>query len=786
MLRQGVLTICVLLACINLAYGQADSIWSSFEWNELNQQHLRTPETKEHLEIVSASRSSKSLEDLPISAFVITHEEIIRNRYFSLADVLKAVAGIRTSQPGSAEIGETFLIRGLIGNYYVKILVNNVPVKPSVVTGMPVGWQLPVRQAERIEIIYGPAAAVYGADAVSGVINIITRKAQQGTFVQGDMSLGIDDFSDINFMIGGKAGKNRNILEFSFYGSKTELSDFSIKYSADDLYNPLNYLQNQGTKIQLGDDLIEPAQITEEVLSNYGVDEDSFIEQYYPVNYDGDLLEPAMQNLPASSHMMGLNLKFRGFTFSYHNMYRRIHSSIGRTPYLFKYNNPQNYWGENIHRGVIKYEKNWEKFNSSSILSYLSYSMDNNSSMGLTMYKDRAYRYAASDDFLAEQLITYAPNDELEIVSGFALQASGNLPTTNYQEESFKTYQYDFFSDLAWEQDSITGSFGYNPQVYANISTFLQFYYILNNFRFMGGIRYDNNTLYGDAWNPRFATLFRLGPRTTMRGSIGYAYKAPSPSITYEALSFPVEDAGSLMYIAAPNKNLNPENFRSIELGLKRKFFRKIFVDLSFFYNKIDNLIVTGYEPASSLDLDNVYYPPETDTVWVRTHKNVGDAQSTLYGVQTNINYRNIIESVKLNLEINLTLARQSEKLPEVGSIIGSFNFMPKHLGQLNLSFEPTKRIYVRFENVWMSKWLRVLIPIEEIYDDPYKSVDGYYTLDGLVNFQLSNNLHIYLKVQNVFDERYGSIAATGSNFDLPYNPQQGTTTRFGLTYNFN
>jgi len=271
-----------------------------------------------------------------------------------------------------------------------------------------------------------------------------------------------------------------------------------------------------------------------------------------------------------------------------------------------------------------------------------------------------------------------------------------------------------------------------------------------------------------------------------VRGSIGYAYKAPSPSITYEALSFPMEDLGSLMYIAAPNKNLNPENFRSIELGLKRKFFRKIFVDLSFFYNKIDNLIVTTHEAASNLDLENVYYPPQTDTVWVRTHKNIEDAQSTLYGVQTNINYRNIIESVKLNMEINLTLARQSEKLPEVGAIIGSFNFMPKHLGQLNLSFEPTDRVYVRFENVWMSKWLRVLIPIEEIYDEPYKSVDGYYTLDGLISFRLSNNLHIYLKVQNVFDEKYGGIAATGSNFDLPFNPQQGTTTRFGLTYNFN
>ena len=44
------------------------------------------------------------------------------------------------------------------------------PVRPSVVGAMPIGSQLPIRQAERIEVIYGPAATIYGADAASGVI----------------------------------------------------------------------------------------------------------------------------------------------------------------------------------------------------------------------------------------------------------------------------------------------------------------------------------------------------------------------------------------------------------------------------------------------------------------------------------------------------------------------------------------------------------------------------------------------------------------------------------------
>ena len=98
------------------------------------------------------------------------------------------------------------------------ILIIGLPVKPSTVIGMPISSQLPVRQAERIEVIYGPAAAVYGADAVSGVINIITREADKGTFVMGDISLGQSGYRSGNFMVGGKAGKNRNILQYSFYG----------------------------------------------------------------------------------------------------------------------------------------------------------------------------------------------------------------------------------------------------------------------------------------------------------------------------------------------------------------------------------------------------------------------------------------------------------------------------------------------------------------------------------------------------------------------------------------
>ena len=176
----------------------------------------------------------------------------------------------------------------------------------------------------------------------------------------------------------------------------------------------------------------------------------------------------------------------------------------------------------------------------------------------------------------------------------------------------------------------------------------------------------------------------------------------------------------------------------------------------------------------------------ESDSVLVRTKENVKSAKSTLYGAQLNIKFKNIVESIKLDMELSMTFSKKSETKPELGSIVGSFELMPNHIGQLRISFQPTKRFFVQFDNVWMSKWLRVLIPIEEIYDDPYESVDGYYTLDAMLNFNVSDKLRTYIKFNNVFDEKYGGINATGTEADLPYNPQLGRNFRIGLTYNFN
>src|SRR5690606_39184062 len=109
------------------------------------------------------------------------------------------------SQPGSGADGETFKLRGLLGNSYCKILIDGVPVKTFATKGMPIGAQLPVRQADRIEVIYGPAAALYGSDANAGVINIITKRSERPVYARANLTMGGNGFTGLDVFFGGSS-----------------------------------------------------------------------------------------------------------------------------------------------------------------------------------------------------------------------------------------------------------------------------------------------------------------------------------------------------------------------------------------------------------------------------------------------------------------------------------------------------------------------------------------------------------------------------------------------------
>ena len=756
----------------------------------LRVEHLDYPVDSSRLKMISAGRISKSLDEVPLQVYLITGEEIRKNQYLSLSDVLLALPGIHTSSPGTGELGETFQIWNLTGNLYTKILINGFPVKPSVVAGMPLGSQLPIRQAERIEVIYGNASSVYGADAVSGVINIITREADQGAFVRGDISLGRNGHNYINFSIGGKGGKNNNILKYSFYGSRFEMNDMNLDYTDGELYNPLKYYEARGEILEIGSEALQPGEVDDVMLSDLDISGQDFKQEFYGSQYEGSITQPDMESVSSGAHMLGMQLNFRGLSLSYHYMYRSTHSSLGLSPVFFKYNNPQNFWGESIQQFSLSYKRDFKHFTSTTQLNSLAYQMDNNSSQGLTQhgFTDKVYRYSASNDIEFSQIFTATLLENVETVLGFSYTQSGNLPSTNYLADPFDRDLYDRFSqNLSGAYSGYFGSFGINPIRFFSTSVFTQFYYNLKKFNFLGGLRYDVNDLVNDySLNPHIAILHKTTHRTSLRLSVGTAYKIPPTSLIYQSLAFPYNDSLNYLF-TLPAESLRPETFTTYELGFITRFSPKITLEQTFFSYRIRNHIVPNRESKKLLDIPTLIGATTIQNDSVNTWSNLENSISTVGGSQTSLRFSNIVRSIKLNAEVHLYFQARQDRLTDVESFVKDYiRLSPRHIGKLKVSMQPSEQVYVHLESHWMSKWLRILIPFDDLYEGIFGEADGYYALNAVVGYHLSNQLNVFIRANNIFDEKYGVANPSMMEPALLFNPQLRRTIRVGLSYRMN
>jgi outer membrane receptor for ferrienterochelin and colicin len=226
----------------------------------------------------------------------------------------------------------------------------------------------------------------------------------------------------------------------------------------------------------------------------------------------------------------------------------------------------------------------------------------------------------------------------------------------------------------------------------------------------------------------------------------------------------------------------------SVEMGFVRLYGKRVHMNISFYYNSIKNLILDRYVRLTDLDLPLAII--DSDTASVLTKTNERGALSRLYGLQANIKINNIIRAIKMDAELSLTFAKSSHKVPNLfdiaGSFLSDFKLMPNHFGQLKISMEPAKNLYFQITSIWESSWLRVILPFKELYSEFIKNADGFYSMDLVTDYKIGNNLNCFLKVTNVFDERYGGPVYSGMNTPLPYSPQTGRNFQVGLTYTLN
>ncbi|TKF18801.1 TonB-dependent receptor [Vibrio genomosp. F6] len=179
--------------------------------------------------VVTANRFEQPLNEVIASTTVITKQEIEEYQAKSLVDVLKRVPGIEVSQTGGRGQSASIFMRGYNSDH-VLVLVDGVRIETS--AGKVSFNHFPIGLIERVEIIKGAGGALYGSDAIAGVINIITSTQDAGERTSVNVGAGSDNQREASFSTTKKVAASGTL---KLAGGFEETEGFDIKDPATGL-----------------------------------------------------------------------------------------------------------------------------------------------------------------------------------------------------------------------------------------------------------------------------------------------------------------------------------------------------------------------------------------------------------------------------------------------------------------------------------------------------------------------------------------------------------------------
>ncbi|MBN8684323.1 MAG: TonB-dependent receptor [Chitinophagales bacterium] len=739
--------------------------------------------------VLSATRSEIEFDRQPFSVWVITAEDIQHYGFVTLGDVLRAAPGIKVSQPGNALEGETFMVRGLRGNQEMKIMINSVPIAPSANIGTPIGAQLPVRQAERIEVYFGPAAAIYGDAAAAGVVNIILRESERPLYTQADLSFGNFGYNSLDLMFGGKLGKDKRIFRFSLYGSNTIREKTDLYYDFDNTHNMNTYLPWG----------LQP-------LDAYYINQ-NFIPAANSIDY------PKVSPIPHESRLFGLNLKWRGLQFSYHRMSRSDHMAIGRNPLAVSWATPSNRLRENLELYTLQFGRKRERRESQTILSVLRYDVDINSATsyildGLSLAAFRAIdppinrysqalfgitnvftsreRYTAgkSLDVRIDTRTRYRLGERGALTVGVLYNTKAVTPIrTHYPFPlSVSLFEFNRFGD--------TGLKPYAPQsdIYIDFIGYLQYEWHDKKWDIVLGsnafLSIGNSDFVS---TPRLGIQYRIDSSFQVRANFSRGVKTTN---AYTRANAFVLDGGT--GTIKDNISIDAPDIATTTAGeIGFRFIPSVsrVIEGTFFYQHTDNLVRNGYL-NQYVDSDSILWrygyrngPQKSVAIWGV------QGLITLYSTDFTLGLGKREQVVTWKNEFYMQYCRGAESfgfgLPDINDVRNQPRWMTQfrtswRTGKVQLTFASDRQNGIRSGS--------------EVYREQYQlnsekflnSLPAFRTWDATVRIYLSKYFVVYAHGQNIFGRRTYGIDATGTYEDLIYNPQPRRVMRFGINYSMN
>ena len=519
--------------------------------------------------LLAASYAPERPSDAAATAYVVTAETIGKRGYATLLDLLEDMPQFQAQRESDVRRLNLVSVRGIPGNERLVILYDGARITPPTGDLFAIAGQLSLTNAERVEVVLGPMSSLYGADAFSGVVNVVTRSGGVSGAAMGfgSYSATAAGFSVKSRLSGAASGPAASVTYDSRYSAGPRLPSYYKK----------DYAWFNG-QYQAGLAQLSPfnSAVTAVPVAKYDAHEDSSF-------LDGRL------------HLGDLEV---GLV-----MMRESHSSsIGVKPELTLYDSDARFaTASRTLYGRHLYSSPDDSWRLTTTLSYYDYEIPPetrfvNSFSGYAS----AYKYASSKTTTFEETLSFDAAENLPVLLGFTYQENAVLPYTSDLDHKFDAAKSPLSQDFFYLSTSGVTNIpvDFYSLRYSNTGTFAKVQKDFEDLSLSAGLRYDRNTRYGETWNPRAGLVWRPGGSETTVAKVlyGEAYLAPSPFWANKHfgafVSSPTAASGYHSYFFhIPNEGLKPEKLRSVEGTFTQGLGHALRLTVNPYYNIVRDLI---------------------------------------------------------------------------------------------------------------------------------------------------------------------------------------------------
>lgn len=584
--------------------------------------------------VVTASGFEQDITQAPASISVVTREELQQKSYTDLADALRDVEGIdvrgATGKTGNLNIS----IRGMPSEYTLVLIDGRRQnaagnVTPNGFGDTSTGFIPPLSAIERIEVIRGPMSTLYGADAMGGVVNIITRKVSN----EWGGSVGLETRIPQNSDEG-------TVNKTNFYLSgpiKTDLLGVAVRGSV---------MRRGESNLEFGDG------------SNVSARGPSPVEgQTYTIGAKFSLT-------PHKDHDFWLDLDRSRQTFE--NDKCQLGSLDGTDSDDCSVPDPTPA-GIHGYKDKLRFNRDQIAIGHTSRFSFgtLESSVMRSTTETLGRTIPRAARIDANDPDIGSgrelktvnnvfdtKLVAPVGENHLLTVGGQYWRAT---LTDGLVSDEFKQSMYSFFAEDEWMlRDDLTFTFG---------------------------ARYDHHDAFGGQVSPRGYLVWNPTDNWTLKGGVSRGFKTPNLNQLHAGVNNITRQGND---VGVGNPDLQPEVSTSSELGIHYDSHQGWSAGVTAFHNRIKDKI-------SSTDCDVAWIPNCAAAAPYNPSRPVSYDINLDRATTQGLEFTGSVQLTDTwSLRANYTYTDTEVK--REGQNIGDLGDTPKHMANATLRWEPTER----------------------------------------------------------------------------------------------